>query len=234
MASASPDRRFGGQNKSSSEAKFLIHSFKTGSNSSKNRSETFISCPVIFWIGIQKCYAHNCLGVSYLDRAFATTASVRLESEERLTIGRKSDIALDETARVRRIEQTRVELAHHLAGIFDKDLELETDRLLGRGFHRNTLRAYKNEFGEFRAWCASEKLPSLPTVPEVIAYFVVVNAGRSIKPSVFAIVARVDAIADRLEHLSRLRVLPSQGNPRGNRDTYRRQSEAAETAFGLG
>jgi hypothetical protein len=135
---------------------------------------------------------------------------------------------------VRRIEQTRVELAHHLAGIFDKDLELETDRLLGRGLSRNTLRAYKNEFGKFRAWCASEKLPSLPTVPEVIAYFVVVNAGRSIKPSVFAIVARVDAIADRLEHLSRLRVLPSQGNPHGNRDTYRRQSEAAETAFGLG
>ena len=40
----------------------------------------------------------------------------------------------------------------------------------------STRASYKSDFGKFRAWCAENELPPLPTSPEVLAHFIVANA----------------------------------------------------------
>jgi hypothetical protein len=91
--------------------------------------------------------------------------------------------AVEETARCRDLEAQRAELARNMAGIFDDELREATDRKLGKGYPPNTVRAYKSEFGKFREWAASEGFSSLPSIPEAVAYYLLVCAGDGAKPS---------------------------------------------------
>jgi site-specific recombinase XerD len=43
---------------------------------------------------------------------------------------------------------------------------------------RNTVRGYRSSFNQFRAWCASAELQTLPAAPETIALYLGANAGR--------------------------------------------------------
>jgi hypothetical protein len=90
--------------------------------------------------------------------------------------------AVEETARCRDLDQQRAELARNMAGIFDGELREATDRALGKGYPPNTVRAYKNEFSKFRKWCLEEGFSSLPSIPEAVAYYLLVCAGNGAQP----------------------------------------------------
>jgi hypothetical protein len=92
-------------------------------------------------------------------------------------------LAIEESARCREIEQLRVEVASHFLGILDDDLRWAADRCLGKNFSANTLRQYKGQFQRFRDWCAEFKYPSLPTVPEVLASYLLQQAADGTKPT---------------------------------------------------
>jgi hypothetical protein len=74
---------------------------------------------------------------------------------------------------LRDLEQFRNDLAEHLRGIFDQEIEEELARLVGEGMSDHTMRAYRSEWTKFQTWCVEQKLPSLRTCPEVVAFYVV-------------------------------------------------------------
>jgi hypothetical protein len=88
-------------------------------------------------------------------------------------------LAIEESARCREIEALRVHLAHSLRGIFDDQLEAQHSRLLA--LPERQMRTRKQHFAEFKAFCHEEGLPSLPTVPEAVAHFLVDRAAKDIK-----------------------------------------------------
>jgi hypothetical protein len=88
-------------------------------------------------------------------------------------------VAIEETNSCCEIEALRIHLAHALRGIFDDDLEAQNNRLLA--LPDRQMRAFKQHFAHFKAWCHDEGLPSLPTVPEVIAHYLVDGAAKDIK-----------------------------------------------------
>jgi hypothetical protein len=90
-------------------------------------------------------------------------------------------VAIEETLRARSLEQFRTELAHYLGEILGDDLQDELAKLIGGGMSESTIRAYKSEFTKFRDWCIGEKLPSLRTTPEVIAYYIVHQTGEGVR-----------------------------------------------------
>jgi hypothetical protein len=91
-------------------------------------------------------------------------------------------VAIEETAKLRGLEQFRTELAHYLNDILGDDLQDELAKLVGDGMSESTIRSYKSEFTKFRDWCIGEKLPSLRSTPEVIAYYVVARTGEGVRP----------------------------------------------------
>jgi hypothetical protein len=92
--------------------------------------------------------------------------------------------AIEETKRCRDLEAQRAQLARHIDGTFDGELRTATDRALGKNYPHNTVRAYKNEFSKFREWCVAEGFSSLPSIPEAVAYYLLVRAGDGAKPAV--------------------------------------------------
>jgi hypothetical protein len=80
-------------------------------------------------------------------------------------------LSIEDAIRYREIEALRIHLAHSLRGIFDDQLEAQNSRLLA--LQERQMRAFKQYFADFKAWCAEERLPSLPTVPEAIAHYIV-------------------------------------------------------------
>jgi site-specific recombinase XerD len=76
-------------------------------------------------------------------------------------------------------------LAVHVSG-----LPAELERALDRAgdFAKaekspNTRRAYKTDFGAFRAWCASRGVSALPATAEIVAAFIGAEADRGVKAS---------------------------------------------------
>jgi hypothetical protein len=47
----------------------------------------------------------------------------------------------------------------------------------------NTRRAYRSDFGAFRAWCAGRGVPSLPATAQTVAAYLAAEADRGIKAS---------------------------------------------------
>jgi hypothetical protein len=88
-------------------------------------------------------------------------------------------LAIEESARCLEIEALRIHLAHSLRGIFDDDLEAQNNRLLA--LPEKQMRAFKQHFADFKAWCHEEGIPSLPTVPEAVAHYIVDRAAKDIK-----------------------------------------------------
>jgi hypothetical protein len=111
-------------------------------------------------------------------------------------------VAIEETVRDRQTEAMRTHLGHSLRGIFDDEMEAETGRLLA--LPEKTMRAYKAAFASFKAWCHEEGLPSLPTVPEAIAHYLVDRAAQDVKPKaldqIIAAIKWVHDIADNTGH----------------------------------
>jgi hypothetical protein len=91
-------------------------------------------------------------------------------------------VAIELTRQCRQTEQLRVDLAHQLRGVFDDELQAELEKLTGGGLSANTLRSYKAMFSAFRDFCSAEKLPSLPTTPEVVAHYIVAKAAEDTSP----------------------------------------------------
>jgi hypothetical protein len=111
-------------------------------------------------------------------------------------------VAIEETVRSHETQAMRIHLAHSLRGIFDDEMEAETGRLLA--LPEKTMRAYKAAFASFRAWSHEEGLPSLPTLPEVIAHYLVDRAAQDVKPKaldqIIAAIKWVHDIADNTGH----------------------------------
>ncbi len=91
-------------------------------------------------------------------------------------------VAIETTRQIRNVEQLRTRLAQDLVGVFDEDMKVETDRLLGLR-SPNTTRAYKSAFGRFKNWCAENRLSSLPSTDEVIGHYIVHLRGEGTKPN---------------------------------------------------
>jgi hypothetical protein len=113
-------------------------------------------------------------------------------------------VAIRETARVREIESKRARLAHQLSGILDSDLKFEVDRLLGNGYAENTRKNYKSDFQKFREFCAAADLPSLPSVPEAIAQYIIARGADGANPHVLeravSAIKYVHTLHDRSGH----------------------------------
>jgi len=70
-----------------------------------------------------------------------------------------------------------------------------------------TRRAYRTDFGRFRAWCGERGTEALPAAPETVAAFLAFEAGRGVKPSTIG--RRVASI--RYAHKLAGRTLPTDG-----------------------
>jgi hypothetical protein len=93
--------------------------------------------------------------------------------------------AIEETSRSRQIEVLRSELSADLTSIpgISDAVQHERGRLLGKGYSPHTQRQYKMLFKKFRDFCVAENIPSLPTIPEAIASFLLEQAGEGVRPT---------------------------------------------------
>lgn len=78
--------------------------------------------------------------------------------------------AIEDKRRQLESERTRVLLAEPLNTILYDDIVFETNRAFGT---ENTRANYKSDFQKYAEWCRDNKLPSLPTSPEVVAHYLI-------------------------------------------------------------
>src|SRR6516165_3243150 len=92
------------------------------------------------------------------------------------------ELAIEQSAQCRAVEQLRAELASHFIGVLDEDIRWASDRILSPA----KLRDYKAIFKRFASWCAEQPtpLPSLPSVPEACASYLLERAGEGARPAV--------------------------------------------------
>jgi len=75
-------------------------------------------------------------------------------------------------------EAQRGELARMLQDVLHAEILFEVDRAFASN---NTRSSYKSDFVRFRAWCVNEKLPYLPTSPEVLAHYIIEAAAGGLR-----------------------------------------------------
>jgi hypothetical protein len=107
------------------------------------------------------------------------TPFVRPDPKEEAAYDAKVKEALREKVARLEFETTKVELAKIVSSICYQELIEETNRDFGTESTRST---YKSDFGNFKAWCADQQLPSLPTSPEILAIYLITRASEGGKP----------------------------------------------------